>query len=74
MTNDRTLFVEGLVGTRGMAFQFTGSPSTNIVRSFVSRERNRNELVSETYRTGDDRSVILAARSTPKQMPVDAHG
>ena len=47
-TDNRTLFVEGLMGTRGIAFQLTRSPSTNIVRSFVSRERNRSEQVSET--------------------------
>jgi len=52
-----------------MAFQPAGSPSTNIVRSFVSRERNRREQVSKALRIAGDRSFILSTT----QMPVYAH-
>ena len=45
--DNRTLFVEGLMGTRGVAFQPAGPPPTNIVRPFVSRKRNRSEQASE---------------------------
>jgi hypothetical protein len=44
----RTLFVEGLMATRGAAFQPAGPPSANIARPSVSRERNRSEQESET--------------------------
>jgi hypothetical protein len=69
-TNDRMLFVEGLMGTRGMGFQPTGSPSTNIVRTFVSRERNR----SNRYRRPNELPTIAASSLPPTRAKTDASG